>query len=195
MTHTDCPLSDDVLVARLRSGDPDAFAIIHVRYRRPLLDFARHRLGARREEAEDLLQDALIRAYRALLADDRPIELRPWLYRIVANRVVDELRRPLRAIPTDISAHAERLCCAPTGLAATTAREELADVVADVIALPVRQREALVGQALDGVPHEQLAERLGTTVAGSKALVNRARVTLLSARRDRARAEDLRRAA
>ena len=195
MPQNDCPHTDEALVARLRSGDSQAFALIHARYRRPLLDFARHRLGARRQEAEDVLQDALIRAYRALLSDDRPVELRPWLYRIVANRVVDELRRPLRAIPTDISAQPERLCCAPSPLAATTAREELATLVADVVALPTRQREALVGQALDGVPHEQLAERLGTTVAGSKALVNRARVTLLGARRERVLAEDLLRAA
>lgn len=189
--QTDSTTTDAALVARLRSGDTEAFALIHARYRRQLLDFARHRLGARRDDAEDVLQDAFIRAYRALLADDRDLELRPWLFRIVANRAIDELRRPLRAVPTDIAAQPDRHCCAETPLAAATAREDLADVVADVIALPVRQRQALVAQAVDGVPHEQLAQRLGTTVAGSKALVNRARGHLLSARRDR----DLRRAA
>ena len=181
----DSSLTDEALVARLRSGDTQAFTLIHARYRRPLLEFARYRLGAKRDEADDVIQDAFVRAYRALLSDDREVELRPWLFRIVANRVVDELRRPVHAIPTDISAQPERLCCAETPLAATTAREELADVVADVISLPARQREALVGQALDGVPHEVLARRLGTTVAGSKALVNRARVHLLDARRER----------
>lgn len=185
MPQIDSSHTDEALVARLRSGDTQAFTLIHARYRRPLLEFARHRLGARRDEADDVIQDAFIRAYRALLSTDREVELRPWLFRIVANRVIDELRRPLRTVATDLSDHPERLCSEQTPLAAATAREDLADVVADVISLPARQREALVGQALDGVPHEVLARRLGTTVAGSKALVNRARGQLLSARRER----------
>ena len=185
MPTIDSSHTDGALVARMRSGDTLAFSLIHARYRRPLLEFARHRLGARRDEADDVLQDAFIRAHRALLADDREVELRPWLYRIVANRVVDELRRPMHAVPTDIAEHSAIQGCTESPLAATTAREELADVVADVIRLPTRQREALVGQAVDGVPHTVLAQRLGTTVAGSKALVNRARGQLLSARRER----------
>ena len=62
-------------------------------------------------------------------------------------------------------------------LAAATA-EELRAVVADVVALPARQRDVLVRHELQGVPHAQLAADLGITVAGSKSLANRARESL-----------------
>ena len=190
MPRIDCTDTDEALVARVRSGDPRAFALIDARYRRRLLEFARRRLGARRGEAEDILQDVFIRAYRGLLNSDRDVELRPWLFRITANRVVDELRRSVRSVPSDLSEHPERLCPAPGPLAVAAAREELAGVLADVVDLPRRQREALIGQAVNGVPHHLLAQHLGTTVQGSKALVNRARTSLLVARNDRDRVPD-----
>jgi RNA polymerase sigma factor (sigma-70 family) len=182
--------TDEALVARVRMGDARAFALIHARYRRRLLEFACRRLGARREEAEDVLQDVFIRAYHGLLGSDREVDLRPWLFRITANRVIDELRRPRHFVPSDFSEQPERHCPAPGPLAVAAAREELADVLADLVDLPRRQRQALVSQAVSGIPHELLAQHLGTTVPGSKALVNRARVTLHHARSDRLRLMD-----
>jgi len=86
--------TDAALVARVRRGDEAAFALIDARYRAPLRGFARRLLGGRGELADDVVQEALWRAYRALTADDRPIELRPWLHRIVRNLCFDEHRRP-----------------------------------------------------------------------------------------------------
>ena len=46
------------------------------------------------EDAEDVLQEVFAAAYNAMLADDRPINARPWLYRIARNRCLNHLRRP-----------------------------------------------------------------------------------------------------
>ena len=82
-------VADEQLVALLRAGDDAAFAAIHDRYRRRLLAYARRFLGGSREDAEDVVQDVFTAAHRALLADEREITLRPWLYRMTRNRCID----------------------------------------------------------------------------------------------------------
>ncbi len=62
------------------------------RYESRLLAFCRHLLGSR-EDAEDVLQEVMTAAFNAILADDRPINVRPWLYRIARNRSLNHLRR------------------------------------------------------------------------------------------------------
>ena len=89
-------ISDERLVALVRSGSDDAFGVIVARYREPLTGFAAKLLGGNHADAEDILQDAFIRALRGLRASDRPMVLRPWLYMIVRNRAFDHLRSEKR---------------------------------------------------------------------------------------------------
>ncbi|HEY2056330.1 MAG TPA: sigma-70 family RNA polymerase sigma factor, partial [Solirubrobacterales bacterium] len=74
-----------------RSGNPGAFETIVDRYQGRLLGFCRQMLGST-EDAEDVLQEVFVNAYRAMLADEREINLRPWLYRIARNRCLNHLR-------------------------------------------------------------------------------------------------------
>ena len=76
-----------------RSGNPGAFETIVDRYQGRLLGFCRQMLGST-EDAEDVLQEVFVNAYRAMLADEREINLRPWLYRIARNRCLNHLRKP-----------------------------------------------------------------------------------------------------
>src|ERR1700758_3503601 len=84
--------SDERLVALVRRGNAAAFQKLGSRYESRLLAFCRHLLGCR-EDAEDVLQEVLAAAYNAMLGDDRPINVRPWLYRIARNRSLNHLRR------------------------------------------------------------------------------------------------------
>ena len=84
--------SDERLIAFVRRGNHAAFEVLVSRYEARLLAFCRHLLGSR-EDAEDVLQDAFAAAFNAILADDRPINVRPWLYRIARNRSLNHLRR------------------------------------------------------------------------------------------------------
>jgi RNA polymerase sigma factor (sigma-70 family) len=199
--------ADHELVARIRRGDELAFGVVHARYRVPLERYALRLVGSQ-AAAEDVVQDAFIRAHGALLRDEREIELKPWLYRVVRNRALDELRRPGAGEQVALEAVGER--AQPEALAdpatVTERRQALREVVADIAALPERQREVLLRRELDGTPHEQLAAELGITVPASKKLVNRARENLVKAaearsgdcvdvRRDLLRAHDRRRRA
>jgi RNA polymerase sigma factor (sigma-70 family) len=167
------------LVARIRSGDEMAFAAVHARYRAALERYALRLLGSR-TAAEDAVQDAFIRAHQAIRRDERHIELKPWLYRLVRNRCLDELRRPTRdqVALYDVSEHQE-LRGSGDPVEAVAQRQELRQVVADLAALPDRQRDVLLRRELDGCTHEQVAQELGISVAASKKLVNRARENLV----------------
>src|ERR1044072_1707782 len=87
--------SDDQLVALFRLGYEEGLRTIHDRYRQRLFAYTRQMLGSSRSDAEDVLQDVFLRAYRALRNVDRPVTLRAWLYRVAHNRCIDHLRRPV----------------------------------------------------------------------------------------------------
>jgi len=172
-------LTDDDLVARFRAGDDAAFGVIHDRFRSPLIAFARRMLRGSGHDPEDIVQDAFIRAYRGLRVTDRPMVLRPWLYMIVRNRALDELRAPHRTDCFDDET---------TGLAAVPSgndpaqrfadRDEMRRLVAEIGRLPERQRMALVLREFDGCSHVETARALNTTVPATKSLIIRARSNL-----------------
>jgi RNA polymerase sigma factor (sigma-70 family) len=174
-------VSDERLIAAFRAGDEAAFQQIHDRYRAALLRFATRILrdGA---TAEDVVQEALWRAHRALRRDDRPMHLRPWLYRLVRNCCLDELGR-LRADCVDLHAidGEGALAAAPRDEppAAYERRADLHQLLEDLGALPARHRHALVRRELDGLSHRQLAAELNLTPSAARVVVYRARAALM----------------
>ncbi|HSS57518.1 MAG TPA: sigma-70 family RNA polymerase sigma factor, partial [Solirubrobacteraceae bacterium] len=88
------PRDEDLrLVERLRAGDERAFDAIVERHRPRLLSFARRILRSRPDAAEDVVQEAFMRAHKALLRDDRLILLGPWLSKLTRNCALDEISR------------------------------------------------------------------------------------------------------
>src|SRR4029453_13110557 len=69
------------VVGLVRDGSDSSFEVIVSRYQARLLGFCRQMLGST-EDAEDVLQEVFVNAYKAMMADEREINLRPWLYRI-----------------------------------------------------------------------------------------------------------------
>jgi RNA polymerase sigma factor (sigma-70 family) len=170
-------LTDDELVTRFRSGDDAAFTVIHDRFRGALLAFARRMLRGSGHDPEDIVQDAFIRAYRGLRVTDRAMVLRPWLYMIVRNRALDELRSPQR---TDCFDDQAGLAAVPAADPAqcVAERDEMRQLVAEIGRLPERQRMALVLREFDGRSHAETARALHTTVPATKSLIIRARSNL-----------------
>jgi RNA polymerase sigma factor (sigma-70 family) len=170
--------SDERLIALVRRGNHGAFEALVARYQSRLLAFCRHMLGSR-EDAEDVLQEVFAASFNAILADDRPINVRPWLYRIARNRSLNHLRR-VQAIGVDsMDIHLSEG-------GATTAdkvhkREEFRLLVADVQELPETQKTALLLREIDALSYEQIAEAMETTIPSVKSLLVRARVSLAEA--------------
>jgi len=181
-SHARSPLlrlqSDERLIALIRRGNHHGFEALVARYQSRLLSFCRHMLSSR-EDAEDVLQEVFAAAFNAILADERDINVRPWLYRIARNRSLNHLRKA-QAIGVDsmdvhLSEH---------GL--TTAdkvhkREEFRQLMSDVQDLPETQRTALLLREIDALSYEQIAEAMETTVPSVKSLLVRARVSLAEA--------------
>jgi RNA polymerase sigma factor (sigma-70 family) len=167
--------SDERLVALTRRGNQAAYEALVARYQARLLAFCRHMLGSR-EDAEDVLQEVFAAAFNAMIADERPINVRPWLYRIARNRSLNHLRR-VQAIGVDsMDVHFSEN-------GASTAdkvhrREEFRLLVQDVQDLPETQRTALLLREIDALSYEQIAEAMETTVPSVKSLLVRARVSL-----------------
>jgi RNA polymerase sigma factor (sigma-70 family) len=170
-------LSDDDLVARFRAGDEAAFTEIHRRFRSQLVAFARRMLRGSGHDAEDVVQETFIRAYRGLRVTDRAMALRPWLYMIARNRALDELRTPRR---TECYDDAAGLVAVPAADPAqrVAERDEMRQLVAEIARLPERQRLALVLREFDGCTHAETARALRTTVPATKSLIIRARSKL-----------------
>ena len=172
-------VSDDELVTRVRCGNDDAFAEIFRRYRAPLRSFAARILAGTSQDADDITQDAFIRAHRGLLVTSKPITLRPWLYMIVRNQAIDVLRA-LRSPGslTEDEWQLEAVNCDPADRMAE--RDEVRELVAQIGLLPERQRMALVMREFDGRSHEETARLLHTTVPATKSLIIRARSNLVA---------------
>lgn len=169
---------DERLVALVRSGNQGAFDIIVDRYQARLLGFCRQMVGST-EDAEDVLQEVFVNAHKAILADNREINLRPWLYRIARNRSLNHLRKP-KAVAQ------ESMDLVPITEAASTAekvhnREEFRQLLQDVTKLPETQRAALLLREIDELSYEEIAVAMDTTVPSVKSLLVRARISLAEA--------------
>jgi len=162
---------DRRLVNLVRDGYDAAFEEIVRRYRRPLDRFAAAIVGGR---SEDVTQDAFSKALLALRGSEAEIELRPWLYRIVRNTALNDLRdrgpaaeELLEAMPGGRSAAAE-----------AETRQELRELMERLQALPEPQRAALVMRELEGLSHEEIAAALGVSGGAARQAIYRARAAL-----------------
>jgi RNA polymerase sigma factor (sigma-70 family) len=166
---------DEHLVALTRKGHQHAFDALVERYQSRLLGFCRQMLGST-EDAEDVLQEVFVAAYNAMVADERPIAVRPWLYRIARNRCLNHLRKPSADGQDTMDTHPHMN--GVTTLERVQNREEFRDLLSDVGQLPETQRSALLLREIDAMSYEEIAQAMDTTVPGVKSLLVRARIAL-----------------
>jgi len=170
--------SDERLIGLIRRGHHSAFETLVSRYEARLLAFCRHMLASR-EDAEDVLQEVFAAAFNAILADQREINVRPWLYRIARNRSLNHLRRT-----TSVGVDSMDIHFADQGQSTgdqVFKREAFRQLIGDVQQLPETQRTALLLREIDALSYEQIAAAMETTVPSVKSLLVRARISLAEA--------------
>jgi RNA polymerase sigma factor (sigma-70 family) len=170
--------SDERLIAMIRRGQHAAFETLFSRYQSRLLAFCRHMLGSK-EDAEDVLQEVFAAAFNAILADEREINVRPWLYRIARNRSLNHLRKASAIGVDSMDVH-----YAENGVSTAEKvmrRESFRQLIGDVQQLPETQRTALLLREIDALSYEQISDAMETTVPAVKSLLVRARISLAEA--------------
>jgi len=159
---------DRRLIALVREGYENAFEEIVRRYGRSLNRYAAAIVGGR---AEDVTQDAFSKALLALRRDGNEIELRPWLFRIVRNTALNELRDR----PPSPELLAEAIAGGSSPAEEMERREELSDLMKRLQALPEPQRAAIVMREMEGLSHEEIAAALGVSGGAARQAIHRAR--------------------
>ena len=170
---------DPTVLARARQGDHRAFAQIVDRYDRQLRALA-YRLLGDRDRMDDALQEAYVKAFRALPGFKGDSALGTWLHRIAYNACMDEIRRDRRVLPLVDDADDGRETASPLpGPAELVAeRQELADALAG---LPVDQRAAVLLVDAYGFDYDEAAEILSVRRGTIASRLNRARTALRAA--------------
>jgi RNA polymerase sigma-70 factor (ECF subfamily) len=170
------------LLAAAQAGDEDAFAQLIEPYRHAL-DVHCYRMLGSAQDAEDLAQETLLRAWRAIGRFEPRAQLQTWLYRIATNACLDELERrrhrpqPLDPFPDQPSDEAAAPTYDPDARYAIREGMELA-LLRAIQELPGRQRAVLIFRDVLGWTSPEVAELLESSVASVNSALQRARVTI-----------------
>lgn len=162
---------DQAVVAQVLAGDTAAYAILVGRYRAQFSRYAVRMLGSR-EDAEEALQDAFVRAYRSLSKCDDPARFGSWLFRILSNRCRTTGSRRGRREKTFVRDEVALLDASrehPSERAAW--REEIQRAL---MQLDADQREAFLLKHVEDMGYEEMAVVTGVGVSALKMRVKRA---------------------
>jgi RNA polymerase sigma factor (sigma-70 family) len=164
------PLTDEELADLIAQGHEEAFEALVARHRRVLVNHCSQLVG--RADAEEAVQETLLRAYLSLSRGQSVQRVGAWLRTIAHNTALNLLRsrgaRPVAGEhePTDVATDPfER-------------REHLRLLLEALGSLPKRQREALVMRELEGRSYAEIESRLRTSNGAVRQLLNRARARI-----------------
>ena len=195
--------SEQALLTAARGGDQDAFGRLVEPYRRELHAHCYRMLGSV-YDAEDALQECLLRAWKALAKFEGRSALRSWLYTIATNTCLNQIaKRPKRVLPVDygppadpheqpgtpvvetvwIEPYPDEMLGIEDGQAAPEASYEQREAVelafvAALQHLPPNQRAALILREVLGFSAKEVAEQLDTSVASINSALQRARAAI-----------------
>lgn len=163
------------LAARVMSGDADAFEALYRQHATRLYNLAR-RMASRVSDADDLLQEIFLLAYRKLGSYRGDSSLGTWLYRLAVNHCLDVLRHRQTRMDhvTDSMDEADSEPASPAPLNAVS-RIDLERAVA---ALPPACRAAFLLHDVEGFGHHEVAAMLGVSEGTSKSQVHKARLRI-----------------
>jgi len=174
--------SDESLVRRAREGDFDAFEVLFDRHRLLVYRFA-YQMVHKRDDAEDMVQEAFVRAYQNLHRYRDEAKFTTWLLRIVSNLCTDQARMSQRRSNLEQKEAMGALDWMTTGnfenpidnLEADRRRLALRKAIS---ALPEHHRQMIVMRDIEEREYSDIADILGCTIGGAKLRVLRARRAL-----------------
>jgi RNA polymerase sigma-70 factor (ECF subfamily) len=178
---------DAEVMLRVKAGDDDAFAYLVQKYRRAMVHFM-FRTTRTQAVAEDLAQEVFLRVYRSRQSYEASAKFTTWLYRIATNLAINHARdtkheRPEVTVSVDAKNEetGQSFDVADGSLTAEqnlVRRERLLAIRAKVLALPDKQRTAVLMHKYQGLDYREIAEVLKLSESATKSLLFRAYETL-----------------
>lgn len=167
--------TDALLVAGVRAGDERAFDMLVARYQAPLFRYLRGLVGDH-QQAEDLLQETFLRAYRSIGSLHDPSLLRSWLYRIAHNQAISALRRRrlIGWLPLTFGA-------LPSAPAPDARALEAARVAEALGRVPVQQRAPLLLHLVAGFSYAEIGRLLQISEDSVRMRISRGRAAFRAA--------------
>lgn len=167
--------SDLQLVERVKSGDDDAFRLLVERHSRAIYRVA-YRITGNAADADDVVQETFLRAYRAVAAFDSRATFTTWLHRIAINGaldLIDSRRRREGRIDAgeDLSLHASRDAAPDRVVLGGEMQRAIAEAMNQ---LTGNERTAFVLRHFEGMSLEEIGQVLGTRLNATKNTVFRA---------------------
>jgi RNA polymerase sigma-70 factor (ECF subfamily) len=175
----DAPANPDVLIARIASGDRDAFAHLYREYRPDVFRFALHMCGST-ALAEDVVQDVFLAVIESA-ARYQPgrAGVKPWLLGIASNHVRRwRHRRVFLPLPDEGSRDNRKIAAETDPVGDLTRVQHQAALSRAILALPVRYREAVVLCDLHELSYEAAAAGLGCAIGTIRSRLHRGRAAL-----------------
>ena len=180
-------MSDAEIMLELRDGNMDAFDVLLSKYRKPIVHFM-FRMVHNQAVAEELAQEVFLRVYRSRETYRAEARFSTWLYRIATNLGVNHARdtRHERTASTvyldepdsETGSTPDVADSTPSAEANMLRRERMSAIREFVMALPERQRNAVLMHKYEGLDYKQIGEVLKLSESATKSLLFRAYQTL-----------------
>lgn len=168
--------TDSEIIERVLEGDVEAFGILVERYQHEFAAYAKYMMGSA-DEAADVVQESLVRAYRSLRRCRERANFKGWLFRIVSNQCKTHVTRRRRQ--AEMFSETAEEPVAPDDPDREAQAEELRRQVHEALQeLPTEQREPLVLRYVEGWSVSEIAQFVGASVSAVKMRLLRARSAL-----------------
>src|SRR5919202_4650150 len=172
---------DEVAIRNARNGDRDAFRVLVERHARPVFRLA-YRMTGNHTDAEEMVQETFLRAWKQIEKFDGRASFSTWLYRICANCSLDHIRARQRRQEQHPAAHAEEAADPVMSIAADAPSPERLAQSAQISAmlepalgqLSAMERAAFILRHYEGLPVEEISRMLGVQPGAAKHSVFRA---------------------
>jgi RNA polymerase sigma-70 factor, ECF subfamily len=180
-------MDDAAIMLELRAGNMDAFDILLGKYRKPIVHFM-YRMVHNQAVAEELAQEVFLRVYRSRETYRAEARFSTWLYRIATNLGVNHARDTKRERSastiyldepdSEAGTTPDVADATPSAEARMLSRERMNAIRQHVMALPDRQKTAVLMHKYEGLDYKQIGDVLKLSESATKSLLFRAYQTL-----------------
>jgi len=180
-------MDDAAIMLELRAGNMDAFDILLAKYRKPIVHFM-YRMVHNQAVAEELAQEVFLRVYRSRETYRAEARFSTWLYRIATNLGVNHARDTKRERSastiyldepdSETGTTPDVADATPSAEAKMLSRERMNAIRQHVMALPDRQKTAVLMHKYEGLDYKQIGDVLKLSESATKSLLFRAYQTL-----------------